>query len=230
MAVSLTRNHDNDVTRGPARSRSRNARASDDGVWIASLFLSLVAVLMPIWFLGTALAFVGDSASAASVGAVVSDAAQIVLISIGSVATLCAVRVAWVLAAAPRLGRHHHRQTLRYGAIAAGALALLFVQRFIFVEGSLSGDLFAYFGALAPAMLMAELSFALPAITKRHYGTAIGSLGGFAWMLASISLMCVAVVPAVWWMPALFAAGGSVCTAVAALRIWRHYEGEPLHG
>ena len=84
MAISLTRNHDNDVTRGPARSRSRNARASDDGVWIASLFLSLVAVLMPIWFLGTALAFVGDSASAASVGAVVSDAAQIVLISIGS--------------------------------------------------------------------------------------------------------------------------------------------------
>jgi hypothetical protein len=32
-------------------------------------------------------------------------------------------------------------------------------------------------------------------------------------------------IPSIWWMPCMLAVAGSMCTAAAAVRIWRHYEG-----
>jgi len=206
-----------------SRRKSRIAQASDEGVWTATLLLAFVALLAPVWFLGvgSALAASGGEGGAARVP-------QIVLIGLGCVGIWFAVRCSVILSRAPRLGRGHHRKTMRYGAVAAGALSIVLLARFVYADGPLGGDALAFIGALAPAVLMAELSFALPAITKGRHGAAIGTLGGYLWAFASIAMLCLGAVPAVWWVPFVFAIGGSCCTAPAALRVWRHYEQEPL--
>jgi hypothetical protein len=212
---------------GIARRKSRFEIASDQGVWIAALYLSIVASLMPVWFLGASLAITAGAPDA-SASSVSERGTRIILLALGTVATWFAIRVAIVLSRAPRLGRGHHRKTMRYGAVAAGALSIVLLARFVYADGPLGGDALAFIGALAPAVLMAELSFALPAITKGRHGAAIGTLGGYLWAFASIAMLCLGAVPAVWWVPFVFAIGGSCCTAPAALRVWRHYEQEPL--
>jgi hypothetical protein len=141
------------------------------------------------------------------------------------VATWFALRVAILLARAPRLGKGPHRQRLRIGSMIAACLALMFLERFANASTALAGSMLAYVGALAPAVLMVEISLALPAIVKRRYGTGIGSIGALAWAFASASLLLVVTIPEAWWLPTFFALCGSVCTAPAALRVWRHYEG-----
>ena len=150
---------------------------------------------------------------------------EIILLGLGTVATWFALRVAILLSRAPRLGKGPHRQRLRIGSMIAACLALLFLERFANASTALAGSMLAYVGALAPAVLMVEISLALPAIVKRRYGTGIGSIGALAWAFASASLLLVVTIPEAWWLPTFFALCGSVCTAPAALRVWRHYEG-----
>ncbi len=214
-----------DEYRAQRRARKREA----EGAWSASLFLTAVALLMPLWFLGTSLAFVNAELRALGSSPIASRATEILLLSAGTVATWFALRVAILLARAPRLGRGPHRQRLRTGSMIAACLALLFLERYVNAGNDLGGSILAHVGALAPAVLMVEISMALPAIVRRRYGTGIGSIGALMWALASASLCLVAAIDSVWWLPTFFALCGSVCTAPAALRVWRHYEEEVVH-
>ncbi|MFM7133024.1 MAG: hypothetical protein ACKO0W_01765 [Planctomycetota bacterium] len=203
------------------RARSRVARASADGVWTAALFLALVAFLMPLWYLGVGTAI----AASAGEGAEASRVWQIVLLGFGCVAVWFGVRSSFILARAPRLGRGHHRATMRRLAIATGVLALVFLQRFVANPEGLSSDILAFAGALAPAILLAEASVALPAVAKGRHGTRIGSIGGLAWTGVAVAVVAVGFAPALWWMPTVVALGASACTGLAAVRVWRRYEG-----
>lgn len=205
------------------RRKSRRERASDAGVWQASLHLAVVACLVPAWFLGAALAF---SHSATGSGDPAARAVQITFIALGTIAIYFGIRASYTLSLAPRLGRGHHRAVLRRLPIAAGVLAVLFLHRFVYNGAALSGDVFAYIGAMAPAALLCECSWALQAISKGRHGTAIASTGAIAWIVAALVMPVVGFVPMLWWVPVVVAAAGSSCTAPAAIRIWRHYEGE----
>jgi hypothetical protein len=211
------------VARKPRRQRTRVERASDEGVWTAALFLAFVAFLMPLWFLGAGSALSSDAG--ASDG---SRVAQIVLLGLGSVAVWFGARVSVILARAPRLGRGYHRNTMRRLSIVAALLAAVFLHRFIYNAAGLASDVFAYIGAVAPAVLMAEVSFALPAITKHRHGAEIGSVGGIAWAAVAGAVLVSGLVPSLWWLPTVIAVAASAWTGAAALRIWRRYEGRVI--
>jgi hypothetical protein len=200
--------------------RSRIARASDDGVWTAALFLALVAFLIPLWFLAVGMALTADSGATDG-----SRIPLVVFLGLGCVAVWFAVRSSISLARAPRLGRGRHRVTLRRLAFIAGLLACVFLHRFIYNAAGLSSDILAYAGAVAPAVLLAELSFALPAIAKHRYGTEIGSTGGVAWVAVAATVVAIGFAPSFWWLPTVIALVGAACTGTAAVRLWRRYEG-----
>jgi hypothetical protein len=204
----------------PPRIRSRVERASDDGVWTAALFLALVAFLIPLWFLAVGMALTTDPAAANG-----SRIPQFLFLALGCIAIAFAVWSAISLARAPRLGRGRHRATLRRLAIVAGVLACVFLHRFISNAAGLAGDILAFAGAVAPAVLLAELSFALPAIAKHRYGTEIGSTGGVAWVAVAATVVAIGFAPSFWWLPTVIALVGSACTGTAAVRLWRRYEG-----
>ena len=205
------------------RRKSRIERASDAGVWTASLYLAFVAFFMPAWFLAVGLAFSHDGTAATRPSA---DPVQIGLLGLGTVATWFGLRASVTLSNAPRLGRGPHRSAMRRIPVVAGALSVLFLHRFVYNSAALPSDFLAYLGAMAPAVMMSEVSWALPSISKRRYGTAIGSPGGYAWALAGASVIAAGMSPVSWWVPSACAGVGSACTGLAALRIWRHYEGE----
>jgi len=204
----------------PPRIRSRVERASDDGVWTAALFLALVAFLIPLWFLAVGMALTTDPAAADG-----SRIPQFLFLALGCIAIAFAVWSAISLARAPRLGRGRHRATLRRLAIVAGVLACVFLHRFFSNAAGLAGDILAFAGAVAPAVLLAELSFALPAIAKHRYGTEIGSTGGVAWVAVAATVVAIGFAPLFWWLPTVIALVGSACTGTAAVRLWRRYEG-----
>ncbi len=225
-SMHRSKGHDNiDKEVDDYRSRRRAAKHDAEGAWVASLFLTAVALLMPLWFLATSVAFVNAELEAVGSAPMFARSTEIILLGLGTVATWFALRVAILLARAPRLGKGPHRQRLRIGSMIAACLALMFLERFANASTALAGSMLAYVGALAPAVLMVEISLALPAIVKRRYGTGIGSIGALAWAFASASLLLVVTIPEAWWLPTFFALCGSVCTAPAALRVWRHYEG-----
>ena len=202
------------------RRKSRIERASDAGVWSAVLYLVLVAFLMPLWFLGVALALASPAVEPAA------RTLQVVLLALGTVATWFGLKLCFTLAGAPRLGRGPHRNGLRWVPILAGVLSVLFLHRFIYNGADLASDPFALIGAIAPALMLVEISWALPSIAKRRYGTAVGTPGGLAWIAAGIAVVAVAFMPGIWWLPLAVSVIASVCTTLAAVRLWRHYEGE----
>lgn len=206
-----------------SRRKSRIAQASDEGVWTATLLLAFVALLAPVWFLGvgSALAASGEDGGAARVP-------QIVLIGLGCVGIWFAVRCSVILSRAPRLGRGHHRKTLPRIAIAMGLLAALFLQRFVANAAGLSGDVLAYVGAAAPALLLAEVSFALPAIARHRHGSEIGAAGGYGWLVVPVTVGVAAFVPSLWILPTILAACASICMGLSAVRVWRRYEGDVI--
>jgi len=208
-SMHRSKGHDNiDEEVDDYRSRRRAAKLNAEGAWVASLFLIAVALLMPLWFLATSVAFVNAELEAAGSAPMFTRSTEIILLGLGTVATWFALRVAILLSRAPRLGKGPHRQRLRIGSMIAACLALLFLERFANASTALAGSMLA-----------------LPAIVKRRYGTGIGSIGALAWAFASASLLLVVTIPEAWWLPTFFALCGSVCTAPAALRVWRHYEG-----
>jgi len=209
-------------------------RSRDEGVWTASLFLAFVAVFVPLWFLGTAMAIAsgGDPAVAGSgiEPSVSARALQIALVAIGAVSVWCGVRVSFTLARVPRLQNGSYPATMRGLGFIAAVTTLLFIQRFMYNTAGLASDTLAYIGAVAPALLMAEVSFALPAITRRRHGAAIGGFGGFAWAATGCAIVAVGFAPTMWWLPMAFAVAGAFCTGTAAIRVWRRYEGSAATG
>ena len=158
-SMHRSKGHDNiDEEVDDYRSRRRAVKLNAEGAWVASLFLIAVALLMPLWFLATSVAFVNAELEAVGSAPMFARSTEIILLGLGTVAT-------W-FARAPRLGKGPRRQRLR-----------------------------------------------------------IGSIGALAWAFASASLLLVVTIPEAWWLPTFFALCGSVCTAPAALRVWRHYEG-----
>ena len=208
---------------------SYTPRAQDQAVWTSSLFLAFVAVFVPLWFLGTAMAIAtGGDPSVPGSGiepSVTSRAVQIALVAVGALSVWSGIRVSLKLAGAPRLQNGSHPSTMRALGFIAGATTLLFIQRFMYNTNGLGSDTLAYIGAVAPALLMAELSFALPAITRRRHGAAIGGFGGIAWVATGCAIVAVGVAPTLWWLPMAFAVAGAFCTGTAAIRVWRRYEG-----
>lgn len=223
IAVEAERDDDLRPALRVTRRKSRSERAGDQGVWLSALFVAVVACLMPAWFLGVGLAFAVGGGEGATPTA---RTMQIALLALGTVATWFGLRACITLSNAPRLGRGPHRNAMRRVPIVAGVLSVVFLHRFAYNAPALASDFFAYVGAMAPAVLLSEVSWALPAISKRRYGTLIGLKGGLAWAAAGFSVVLVGFMPAMWWLPAACAAAGSACTALAAVRIWRHYEGE----
>jgi hypothetical protein len=210
-----------------SRRKSRIERASDAGVWTSALYLAVVACLMPAWFLGVGLALAdGGGAGAATT----ERGMQIALLGLGTVATWFGLRACFTLSNAPRLGRGPHRNAMRRVPFIAGVLSVVFLHRFVYNAPSLASDFFAYVGAMAPAVLLSEVSWAMPAISKGRYGTMVGLKGALAWAVAGFSVVLAGFVPGFWWLPLTCAVIGSACTALAAVRIWRHYEGEVVTG
>lgn len=209
------------------RRKSRAERASDGGVWLSALYLAVVSCLMPAWFLGVGLAL-ADGGGAGSGAA--ERGSQIALLGLGTVATWFGLRACFTLSNAPRLGRGPHRAAMRRVPIVAGVLSIVFLHRFVYNAPALASDFFAYIGAMAPAVLLSEVSWALPAISKRRYGTLIAAKGALAWAAAGCSVILAGFASSFWWIPVSCAVAGSLCTALAAVRIWRHYEGEIVTG
>jgi hypothetical protein len=211
-------------TRRRSRVRSRVARAGDEGVWMAALCLSFVAWGIPAWLIGSSLLLAGGEAS------VLSQAGCIAMLVVGVAATVVAARSAVVVSRAPRLGKRHYRRSLRYAAAIVALLTAAFLWQILTVDGHPGNDILMVICALGPTILMAELSFAIPAIANGRHGTAIGATGGFLWSLATIALAAIAVVPSIWWVAPLLGFAAAGCTGPAALHLWRHYEGELIGG
>ena len=212
--------------RAPRRSRakSRVARAGDDGVWMAALCLSFVAWGIPAWLIGSSLLLAGGETS------VLSQAGRVAMLVVGVATTTIAARSAVVISRAPRLGKRHYRRTLRYAAAIVAVFTAAFLWQILTVDGNPGGDILMVLCALGPTVLMAELSFAIPAIANGRHGTAIGATGGFLWSLATIALAAIAVIPSIWWMAPLLGLAAAGCTGPAALQLWRHYEAESVGG
>ncbi|MFM7260169.1 MAG: hypothetical protein ACKO3W_06150 [bacterium] len=209
-----------DRARRRSRVKSRVARAGDEGVWMAALFLSFVAWGIPVWLLGASLMLAGSEAT------VVAQAGRMTVLVVGVAATIISARSAVVLSRAPRLGRRHYRRSLRYAAAVVAVLTAVFLWQILTTDGNPRSDLLMVLCALGPSALMVELSFALPAIASGRHGTAIGATGGVLWSLATVALAAIAVIPAIWWLAPLLGFAAAGCTGPAALHLWRHYEGE----
>ncbi|MCE2885032.1 MAG: hypothetical protein LW806_09070 [Planctomycetaceae bacterium] len=213
-----------DRTHRRSRAKSRVARAGDEGVWMAALCISFVAWGVPAWLIGASLALAGGEAS------VLSQAGRIAMLVVGVAATVIAARSAVVVSRAPRLGKRHYRRTLRYAAAIVAVLTAAFLWQILTVDGIPGSDILMVLCALGPTVLMAELSFAIPAIANGRHGTAIGATGGFLWSFASIALAAITVLPAIWWLAPLLGFAAAGCTGPAALHLWRHYEGDLVGG
>jgi hypothetical protein len=204
------------------RERTATERAGDEGVWIAALFAAFVSFTVPAWFLGVGLSLAKGTELASTSGLQI---AQIVTLGLGAIAVGLGVRSAWVLARAPRLASGAHGGMMPKLALACGILALVFLHRLLTADAAGGLDLLALIGAAAPALLLAETSFAIPTITRGRYGASIGTPGGMAWAFAGISVLVVGSAPSLWWLPFVCAIAGAACTGLGAMRVWRHYEG-----
>jgi len=203
-----------------SRERARTAILRDESAWTAALGLSCVSWLMLAWIVGAALALAGGYDGTYAL------LRRIALLVIGAVATAIAVRAAFIIAQSSRLRALHDPRTLRVLGVAAIVLGTLFFVQFLALDTVGGVDISLALTAIGPAVLMAELSFALPAMAHGRFGTTIGGAGGYLWVLSAIALVGVAVVPAIWWMAPLLGAGAASCTAPAAVRLWRHFEGD----
>lgn len=198
------------------RRKSRVERASDAGVWSAALSIAFVACLAPAWFLGAGLAFRGPADGTAS----------FVLLSLGAGATWFGLVLCFTLSNAPRLGNGPHRSAMRSLAVVGGVLAIVLLHRLFSNGDELGSDPLAFVGALAPAVMLAETSLAIPAVARQRHGTAIGGIGALAWIATGGLVLLVWPIPAIWWLPLVASIVASACTALAAVRLWQHYEGE----
>ena len=116
-----------------------------------------------------------------------------------------------------------------------GNVGLLYVGAILFINSCLSDftglarDGVACATAILPALLMAEVSIALPAIAKNRHGAGIARAGTAIWVAAGASLMVVGANPGLWWLPLAVSLFGAYCTGIAGMRVWQHYEGRIVH-
>lgn len=206
----------------PRRRGGRIGAPSDEGVWTAALAMGFAAFLTPLWFLAA-----GSILGSSAVGSGTRDLGAsklLILIAAGLVLAWGSI-AAWVLARAPRLVRGPHRSALRWSAIATLVAAVVFMHFCFRDAAGLAHDGLACASAALPALLMAEVSIALPAIARSRHGVGIARFGTAIWVAAGSSLMAVTADPSLWWLPLVISLFGAYCTGIAAMRVWGRYEG-----
>lgn len=206
----------------PARSRNRIGAASDQGVWSAALCLAFVSFLMPVWFLGVGAMF-GASAHGGS-GARIQFA-QLAVVVLGAIMVWCGAGAAFLVSRAPRLAKGPHPSWLRWTSLAAAVASALFINCCVTNLGEIRSDLVAYAAAAMPAVLLAEVSFAMPVIAKNRHGVEVGWYGAWAWIAAAATTVAVGFAPETWWLPTVIATVGAYFTGMASVRVWQRYEG-----
>lgn len=201
---------------------NRIGTSSDQGVWSAALAMGFAAFLMPVWFLaaGTVFGAHADGSPGHSI-----HVAHLATLLVAALVVCGGALAAWILARAPRLGRGAHRTALRWSAIASAIGAALLIHCCLNDMSGLSQDGLACLASLLPALFMAEVSIALPAISRNRHGVGVSRTGTLAWIGAGAGLMVVGTNPALWWLPLAVSSVGAYCTGLAAMRVWRHYEG-----
>jgi hypothetical protein len=205
---------------------NRLGASSDDGVWTAALAMGFAAFLMPVWFLAAGTAF-GAHAEGSRVQTI--HVVNLIVLLAGALVLCSGAGAAWILARAPRLVRGPHRSALRWSAIASLVGAILFINSCLSDFTGLARDGVACATAILPALLMAEVSIALPAIAKNRHGAGIARAGTAIWVAAGASLMVVGANPGLWWLPLAVSLFGAYCTGIAGMRVWQHYEGRIVH-
>jgi hypothetical protein len=206
----------------PRRSWNRIGQTSDQGVWTAALATAFMAFLTPVWFLavGTAFGSQGDGSYVRSVHAV-----QLATLLAGALILWGAAGSAWILARAPRIEQTGHRTMLRWCAIASVVSSVLFINCCLDSATGIASDGVAYAAAIVPSLFLAEISVALCAIARNRHGSSVGGFGGLAWMCAGAAVVLVGAMPWIWWLPLAVSTVGAYCTGMAAVRVWRRYEG-----
>lgn len=203
-------------------SFNRIGSSSDEGVWSAALAMGFASFLMPVWFLaaGSVLTAHADGSRGNSI-----HIAHLATLVMGALVVAGGAYSAWILARAPRLSRGSHRAALRAIAIGGVVGAGLFINACLNDLSGLAHDPVTCAMALLPAILMAEVSIAVPAISRNRHGVGVARLGTLAWLAAGSALMVVGANPTLWWLPLVLSVGGAYCTGIASMRIWRRYEG-----
>lgn len=201
---------------------NRIGSSSDQGVWSAALAMGFAAFLMPVWFLavGTVFGAHGEGTHGGTVHIV-----HLATLITGALILCGAAIAAWLLGRAPRLARGPHRSAIRWTAIAAAVGAVLFINCCLTDISGIGSDAIAWTTAMLPALLMAEVSVALPVITKNRHGVGVARLATLGWIGAAASVVAAAAMPTIWWLPMLVSTIGAYCTGIASMRVWRHYEG-----
>jgi len=203
-------------------SWNRIGSTSDQGVWTAALALGFASFLMPVWFLGAGTVFSAHADGSHGTSIHVAHLATLVTAAL----IVCGGAIAaWILGRAPRLARGPHRTVLRWTAIASVIGAVLFINCCLNDIPGLSQDGVACAAAWLPALFMAEVSLAVPAISRSRHGVGMARLGTLAWLGAGATLMVVGASPTLWWVPLAVSLGGAYCTGLASMRVWRRYEG-----
>ena len=210
------------VAESTGASFNRIGSSSDEGVWSAALAMGFASFLMPVWFLAAGTVFTAHADGSHGNSIHIAHLATLVM---GALVVCGGAFAAWILARAPRLARGAHRTALRATAIGCVVGAVLFINCCLNDLSGLSEDAVACAAALLPAILMAEVSIAVPAISRNRHGAGVARLGTLAWLAAGATLMAVGANPAAWWLPLVVSLGGAYCTGLASMRIWRRYEG-----
>ncbi len=211
--------------RASRRLRShRSTKASDAGVWTASLFLGLIAGLMPAWFIGSATLLQRPVAEAH----LALPASALTLLSIGALATLAAARCAVLLTHAPRVERGSEGSTLRWISIATAGIAVTFVLLASLSPERLSGGVLSAIAAACPAIVMGVLCHEMAVAAGRH---------GAGRVAHPTCAMWIVLGGATAFAPLLFEEGGAVgplatlsacaalLTAFVSVRTWYRNEG-----
>ncbi|MSR41625.1 MAG: hypothetical protein EXS10_06960 [Phycisphaerales bacterium] len=211
--------------RASRRLRShRSTKASDQGVWTASLFLGLVAGIMPAWFIGSATLL---QRSETEVALAVPFGA-LLLLGIGALATIAAARCAILLTHAPRVKRGNEGGSLRVIAIATAGIATVFVSTAILAPEWVAGGAISAIAAACPAIVMGVLCHEISLASGNHGAGRIAHPTCGIWMVLGAATALA---------PVLFEAGGavapiatlSVCAALltgfVSVRTWYRNEG-----
>lgn len=206
----------------PTSRRNRIGTASDQGVWSAALCLAFVAFLMPVWFLGVGAVFGASAAGAASPSV---HFAQIAIVALGAVIVWCGSGASFLVSRAPRLAGGPHPGGLRWTALATAVASALFINCCFTDLGGIRGDVVAYAGAVLPALLLTEVSLAMPVIARNRHGVSVGWYGAYAWLATALTTVGAGFAPEVWWLPTATAMVGAYFTGMASVRVWQRYEG-----
>lgn len=202
----------------------RSTKASDQGVWTASLFLGLIAVIMPAWFIG-ATTLLQRSASEAALAV---PFGALLLLAIGALATIGAARCAILLTHAPRVKRGKEGGALRTISIATAGLVSAFVLIAALAPEWIAGGEVSAIAAACPAIVMSVLCHELSLATGKYGAGRLAHPTCGIWLVLGIATA---------FAPILFETGealapiatiaicAALLTAFMSVRTWYRNEG-----